>query len=69
VGADLRRADLRRADLSGADLRGADLSGADLSGSLFLTQAQLDSARGDHATRLSPSLARPASWLVAPGST
>jgi Pentapeptide repeats (8 copies) len=69
VGADLRRADLRRADLSGADLRGADLSGADLSDGLFLTQAQLDTARGDHATRLPPSLARPASWLVAPGST
>jgi uncharacterized protein YjbI with pentapeptide repeats len=69
VGADLRRSDLRRADLSGADLRAADLSGADLSGSLFLTQAQLDAARGDHATRLPPSLARPASWLVGPESS
>ena len=69
IGADLRRADLRVADLAGADLRGADLSGADLTGILFLTQAQLDAARGDHATRLSPPLTRPASWLVAPGSS
>jgi uncharacterized protein YjbI with pentapeptide repeats len=62
IGADLRGADLRLADLIGADLRGADLSGADLTGSLFLVQAQLDSARGDHRTRLPPSLVRPTHW-------
>jgi hypothetical protein len=45
LGADLRGADLRQADLLGADLRGADLRGADLEGAIFLTQAQLDSAR------------------------
>lgn len=52
VGADLRDADLRLSDLIGADLRGADLSGADLRDALFLTQPQLDSARGDSRTRL-----------------
>jgi uncharacterized protein YjbI with pentapeptide repeats len=62
IGADLRRAGLRMADLTGADLRDADLSGADLSESLFVTQAQLDAARGDTATRLPPSLRRPAHW-------
>ncbi|MER7867685.1 pentapeptide repeat-containing protein [Streptomyces cellulosae] len=62
VGADLRGADLRHADLIGADLRGADLSGADLTGALFLTQAQLNAARGDAATTLPPSLDRPAHW-------
>lgn len=62
IGADLRRADLRRADLTGADLRDADLAGADLSQSLFVTQAQLDAARGDIATRLPPTLRRPAHW-------
>ncbi|NLT55372.1 MAG: pentapeptide repeat-containing protein [Actinomycetales bacterium] len=62
VGADLTTADLRRADLTGADLRGADLRGADLTGCLFLTQAQLDAARGDRRTALSPPLARPAHW-------
>ncbi|WP_433468787.1 pentapeptide repeat-containing protein [Spirillospora sp. CA-128828] len=62
IAADLRGADLRAADLIGADLRDADLRGADLTGSLFLTQAQLDSARGDAATRLPAALARPAHW-------
>jgi hypothetical protein len=46
IGADLRDADLRGADFTGADLRGADLRGADLTGALFLTQSQLDAARG-----------------------
>lgn len=62
IGADLRGADLRGADLRGADLRGADLRGADLREALFLRQAQLEAARGDAATRLSPPLARPAHW-------
>lgn len=62
IGADLRRADLRLADLIGADLRGADLRGADLTGSLFLTQAQLNAAKGDATTRVPASLARPTRW-------
>jgi hypothetical protein len=45
IGADLRAADLRRADFTGADLRGADLREADLTGALFLTAAQMRSAR------------------------
>jgi uncharacterized protein YjbI with pentapeptide repeats len=45
IGVDLREADLRLADFTGADLRGADLRGADLRGALFLTGAQLRSAR------------------------
>ena len=61
-GLDLRGADLRVADLIGADLRGADLGGADLRGSLFVTQAQLEAARGDDGTRLPPFLTRPAHW-------
>jgi uncharacterized protein YjbI with pentapeptide repeats len=64
VGADLSGADLRMADLIGADLRGADLSGADLTGSVFLTQSQLDAAKGDAATVLSPPLKRPTHWPV-----
>jgi uncharacterized protein YjbI with pentapeptide repeats len=63
VGADLRGADLRGADLRGADLRGADLAGADLRGALFLTQSQLESARGDRATRLPEARRPPAAWL------
>ena len=66
LGADLRAADLRLADLIGADLRGADLRGADLTDALFLTGAQLESARGDATTRLSPRLAHPAHWTTSP---
>jgi len=62
IAADLRGADLRRADLIGADLRDADLSGADLSGSIFLTQVQINSAKGDGRTRLPESLYRPKHW-------
>lgn len=62
IAADLRGADLRTADLIGVDLRGADLRGADLTGSIFLTQAQVNAARGDAATRLPAALTRPAHW-------
>jgi uncharacterized protein YjbI with pentapeptide repeats len=62
IAADLREADLRVCDLLGADLRDARLEGADLIDCLFLTQAQVASARGDASTRLPPSLRRPAHW-------
>jgi hypothetical protein len=62
VGADLTGADLRGADLTGADLRGARLDGADLTGAIFLTQAQLDSARGNGRTTLPATRGRPAHW-------
>ncbi|MDJ0384119.1 pentapeptide repeat-containing protein [Streptomyces sp. G-G2] len=62
IAADLSRADLRTADLIGADFRDANLSGADLTDSIFLTQAQLNAARGDAATRIPPALTRPPHW-------
>jgi uncharacterized protein YjbI with pentapeptide repeats len=62
IGADLAGADLRLADLTGADARGADISGADLTDSIFLTQSQLDAAKGDPATKVPPSLTRPTHW-------
>jgi len=62
IAADLSGADLRVADLLGADLRDADLSGADLAESLFLTQSQLDAAKGDADTKAPPSLTRPTHW-------
>jgi uncharacterized protein YjbI with pentapeptide repeats len=64
IGADLTGADLRVADLIGADFRDADLTGADLTASIFLVQSQLDAAKGDTGTKLSPSLTRPAHWIV-----
>ncbi|RAJ89372.1 MULTISPECIES: pentapeptide repeat-containing protein [unclassified Streptomyces] len=62
VAADLTGADLRAADLIGADLRDARIEGADLRGALFLTQAQLNAARGDKATRIPQTLDRPEHW-------
>ncbi|MNR51082.1 Serine/threonine-protein kinase B [compost metagenome] len=62
IAADLRGADLRAADLIGADFRDADIRGSDLSDSLFLTQAQLNAAKGDARTKLPPSLSRPSHW-------
>ncbi|WFB11429.1 pentapeptide repeat-containing protein [Streptomyces sp. LX-29] len=64
IAADLSGADLRFADLIGADLRDADLSGADLTDCIFLTQPQLNAARGDAATRLPGTLTRPAHWAA-----
>jgi uncharacterized protein YjbI with pentapeptide repeats len=62
IGADLRGADLRVADLIGADFRNADIRGADLTGSIFLTQSQLDAAKGDIDTMLPTALTRPTHW-------
>ena len=62
IAADLRDVVLDRTDLLGADLRDADLSGADLSTALFLTQPQLNSARGSAATLLPSHLRRPPAW-------
>ncbi|MDB4868020.1 MAG: oxetanocin resistance protein [Cohnella sp.] len=62
IAADLRGADFRVADLIGADFRDADLRGADLTESIFLTQAQINAAKGDANTKLPPSLARPTHW-------
>lgn len=62
IAADLRKADLRSADLIGADLRDADLRGADLTDALFVTQSQLNAARGDATTVLPGSLSRPGHW-------
>ncbi|MFF2886151.1 pentapeptide repeat-containing protein [Paenibacillus sp. NPDC057967] len=62
IAANLRNADLRAADLIGVDFRDADLRGADLSGSLYLSQSQMNSAKGDASTRIPPTLTRPAHW-------
>jgi uncharacterized protein YjbI with pentapeptide repeats len=62
IGADLRGANLELADLTGADLRGADLRGADLRQAIFVTQSQVEAARGDVRTSLPPSLTPPERW-------
>ncbi len=60
--ADLRLTDLTAADLIGAELRDTDLRGSDLARSIFLTQMQINGARGDAGTTLPPRLTRPPHW-------
>lgn len=62
IAANLREADLRKVDFIGADLRDADLSGANLTGCIFLTQAQINSAKGNKDTRLPRYLKVPDHW-------
>jgi uncharacterized protein YjbI with pentapeptide repeats len=62
IAADLRGADLRGADVIGADFRDTNICGADLSESLFLTQFQLNAAKGDAKTKLPSSLTHPPHW-------
>ncbi|KGK88106.1 hypothetical protein DP73_13460 [Desulfosporosinus sp. HMP52] len=62
IAADLRGTDLTGTDFIGADLRDADLRGADLTKSLFLTQAQINTTKGDNFTKIRPSFTRPRQW-------
>lgn len=64
IAADLRGNDLRGTDFIGADFRDTDLRGADLSKSIFLTQAQINSAKGDITTKIPPLLIRPTHWDI-----
>ncbi len=63
IAADLREVVLDRTDLLGADLRDTDLSGADMATSLFVTQPQLNAARGSATTVLPQGLRRPPAWV------
>lgn len=62
IAADLKDTDLRAVDFIGADLRDANLEGADLSTSMFLTQMQINSAKGNKQTQLPSYLVQPSHW-------
>jgi hypothetical protein len=62
IAADLSGALLRRCDVLGVDMRDADLSGADLDGAIYLTQMQVNSARGNARTVLPEGFERPSLW-------
>ncbi|PAE31290.1 hypothetical protein CHI06_28705 [Bacillus sp. 7884-1] len=47
----------------GADFRDADISDANLTGCIFLTQAQVNAAKGNKHTKLPAALVTPAHWL------
>ncbi|RID86674.1 pentapeptide repeat-containing protein [Peribacillus asahii] len=62
IAADLRNSDLRGVDFIGADLRDANLNGANLSTSMFLTQMQVNSAKGNDKTILPAHIQKPFHW-------
>ncbi len=62
IAANLEGMDLSGADFIGADLRDTNIRGADLSKSIFLTQFQINVARGNAKTKLPQGLSRPFSW-------
>lgn len=63
IAADMSNTDLRAVNFIGADLRDVNLSGADLSTSMFLTQMQINSAKGDVKTILPSHIHRPSHWI------
>lgn len=62
IAANLSRARMRGCDVLGVDLRDADLRAADLDGAIYLTQMQVNSARGDARTVLPAGFDPPAHW-------
>lgn len=62
IAADMKYTDLRGVDFIGADLRDTDLRDANLSTSMFLTQMQINSAKGNAKTLLPPHIQRPPHW-------
>lgn len=62
IAANLQENDLSWTDLIGADFRDANIRGADFTNSIFITQAQINSAIGNGDTKLSTALERPAHW-------
>lgn len=66
IASSLQGCSLRGTNFLGADLRDADVREADFSESVFLTQGQLNAARGNRATKLPPELSYPAAWNAGP---
>lgn len=62
IAANFKNTDLSGANFIGADLRDADFSGADLGNSIFLTQQQINSAKGNADTILPRELVKPSYW-------
>lgn len=65
IAANLSGCDLTWTDVLGVDLRDADLRGARLDRAIYLTQMQVNGARGDDHTVLPEAFARPTHWAPA----
>lgn len=62
IAANLENCDLSYANFLAADLRDANLKNADLRKSIFLTQGQINSAKGNRSTKLPETLHHPDHW-------
>lgn len=62
IAANLKGCHLRGSNFLGADLRDAVIEDTDLSECLFLTQMQINSAKGNANTKLPAGLCHPVSW-------
>ncbi|MGL5346769.1 MAG: pentapeptide repeat-containing protein [Peptostreptococcaceae bacterium] len=62
IASNIKNTNLKGANLIGADLRDADIRGANLEDSIFLTQSQVNTAKGDFKTKLPKGLVRPSYW-------
>ncbi|MGL4521250.1 MAG: pentapeptide repeat-containing protein, partial [Bacilli bacterium] len=62
IEANLKGADLTGANFIGTDMRNTNIRGANLRDAMFLTQTQVNAARGDKHTLLPRWLERPGNW-------
>lgn len=62
IAANLEGCSLRGTNFLGADLRDTNIRNTDLSESIFLTQGQVNSAKGNRGTKLPPKLTYPKMW-------
>lgn len=62
IAANLEGCSLYGTNFLGADMRDTNIQNADLRESIFLTQAQVNAARGNERTKLPDTLSRPIAW-------
>ncbi|BBF42837.1 oxetanocin A resistance protein [Lachnospiraceae bacterium KM106-2] len=62
IAANLCNTNLTGTNFLGADMRDTNISGADLRESVFLTQMQVNGAKGDEKTLLPRWIKRPSTW-------
>lgn len=62
IAANLEDTDLTGTDFIGADFRDTNIKRADLSKSIFLSQSQINAAKGNAQTKLPPQITQPSHW-------
>lgn len=62
IASNLEHCSLKGCNFLGADMRDVNIQNTDLSDSIFLTQGQLNSARGNSCTKIPPMLKKPVLW-------